>query len=104
MDPPVFLLPGFLSAAEADELVGVARKKEMFGSEVDQGHRADLNRMFADKRQRKEILREQDLNDDGHLNAEEVRGFLMELFTMPNFDKADFATFMAHAKPEDPAA
>lgn len=106
MDPPVFLLPDFLSPEEADEVVDMAKASNAWqSSEVDDdgGRRQAVAESFSNKREAKELLRSVDRDEDGHLDVKEVAHLMQEVYAMPNIDEAAFADFLVHAK-EDPSA
>lgn len=97
VDPPVFLLPGFLSSHEADEIVKIAKaqpEKSWSRSEVSTNF-VDAQ-VLEDKSQAKEFVREADGDGDGYLDASEVAWITRELFQMPNFGEEDLDALAAH--------
>mmetsp|Transcript_22947 Transcript_22947/g.64457 ORF Transcript_22947/g.64457 Transcript_22947/m.64457 type:complete len:402 (-) Transcript_22947:69-1274(-) len=96
LDPPVFLLPGFLNDAEADEVRSLAQGWE--SSQAGDGDK-ERNQLMLQSggKQALNVLRHFDKNRDQHLTRREFQMFVKDVFGLPNFNGDDFASFAALA-------
>uniref|UniRef100_A0A7S2HXV8 Fe2OG dioxygenase domain-containing protein n=1 Tax=Alexandrium andersonii TaxID=327968 RepID=A0A7S2HXV8_9DINO len=89
-DPPVFLVPGFISEDEADSLVNLALEKgDWIESEVDQETNDFRRQLKRGGKAARKLLAEFDFNDDALLSSTELAKFAEDVFTMPNYDHAE---------------
>lgn len=91
LDPPVFLIPQFLSAEEADSIVSLAQTQPedyWMRSEAGDGHAqrilAELSKGGKAARRR---LMEFDYNKDKALDLEEIAQFAKEAFQVVDYDE-----------------
>lgn len=98
VDPPVFLIPNFLDAREADELIAQAQsQKDWEGSSVRIGDREEVKQLRKGGRAAKQALQQFDRDSDGLLELGEMQEVSLELFALPNYDATAHQAMLRHA-------
>jgi len=98
VDPPVFLIPNFLDAREADELIAQAQSQtNWMDSTVLQGVREETKQLRKGGKAAVRALRAFDRDGDGLLEFGEMQDVFYEVFDLPNYDATTHQAFLRHA-------